>query len=793
MKRRALACLFFGAASIAASASAQEIEHYTVVEGDTCGTIAERYYGSPRRYDRIHEHNPDLGPMPHHLHAGQVLEIPLPREQGSAATLTDARGSVHAARPGSDSMTTAHIGEGLDTGGRVGTGERSSAELTFRSTTVAAIREQTLVIVHGTSVEHVREEGGHAELREGSLLSRLSSLSGGAALRVDTPSSEVDLHQGEASVSVTGGDTSVSVHSGSTASVRAQDQSVDVPSGHGTVVHRGRPPTPPRPLPAPPSWASGESRTFLGDASTGATLHGSWLAVEHASAYRVEIARREDGRDLVFSAQVDPTVTHFEAYHFPAGAYFVRVASVDADRLEGRPASPERFEVVPVRFLAPGEVAPAPGTTPVDVLEELDALADAAMFASAAPPPPEALRGARVVVPDGVVCAMGASEPSHELMLETIGNAFLTCVDAAGSNIAGMNVTVIGLRATIERDGGELGALTRGTSVPISIVLGFGAPDASSLRATADGGVDVTDVTPMDGRLGATLVIAPTASESATITLAASTAPELALATLTVHTVDPPPPPPPPAPPPPPTRSFAVHEAFGAFPNASWVGLRDEQRTGVGGTVGMMVQSARLGEHDPRVRMAIAATAGLFDDYLRIGVAAPLDVMGQSARTADLGARDLFVSLGSRLLNAAQTGGIGLALDVGLWAPTAGASGLNRGRLQFAADFSVRIADRVALRTRQAGIFDLASSGSMLWASAYGVDVRIVDPLSIGLEGTTTIGHEDGADWYAGGVGLALGLDCRPVFLSLAGRYGFGDDLWPSMTIALSARAAFDP
>ena len=796
MTRGALALVLV--LSFAARAHAQDaVESYTVQEGDTCGTIAQRIYGSPRRYDRIHEHNPDLGPMPHRLHAGQVLELPLPHEPGAAATLTDARGAVRAGRSGEATMSTARVGDPLDSGGRVGTGERSTAELTFRSSTVAAIREQTLVIVHGASVEHVREEGGHAELREGSLLSRLSSLSGGAPLVVDTPASEVSLHTGEASVDVTSaGDTAVSVHSGRAASVSAQAQSVEVPSGQGTVVRRGRPPSPPRPLPAAPTWAAGESRSFLGDATTGGTLRGSWLPVDHAGAYRLEIARREDGRDLVFQMHVDSSVTRFEAYHFPPGVYYVRVASVDAERLEGRPPSAERFDILGVRFLAPGEVASTPGSSPVDVLEELDALADAALFATSPPPPPEVLRGSRVIVPDAVVCTIGMLEPSHDLVVagET-GPAFLTCVDASGANVEGLHVDVVGVRAAIHADGGsELGALTRGTTVPVSIALGPGSPDASTLVVTGGDGIEVTSTPRGDREILAALVISATASESETITLASSTAPQLALGTLVVHTLAPPPPPEvEPPPPPPPARPFALHEAFGAFPNASFVGLRDEQRTGVGATIGMLVGSARLGERDPRVRMVAAATAGLFDDYLRISAAVPLDLIGQASRTADLGARDLFVSLGSRLLDSARTGGIGLALDVGLWTPSAGASGLDRGRLQFAADFSVRIAERVALRTRQAGIFDLTSNGSMLWASAYGVDVSIVQPLTIGLEGTTTLGREDGRDWYAGGIGLALGLDARPVFLSLAGRYGFGDDLWPTMTIAFSARASFDP
>ncbi len=783
-----------GAASVV---QAQDtLEPYTVQEGDTCGTIAERWYGSPRRYDRIHEHNPDLGPMPHHLHAGQVLQLPLPRERGADATVTDARGTVRAQRSSESTMSGAHIGEDLDSGSRVSTSERSSAELTFRSSSVAAIREQTLVIVHGASVERVREEGTHAELREGSLISRLSSLSGHAPLVVDTPVAQVQVGEGETSVDVarTSGDTAISTHSGHASNVHAtpagvEHTSVEVPSGHGTIVRRGHPPTPPRPLPVAPAWSAGEARSFLGAIDSGGTMRGSWLPAPSASAYRVEIARREDGRDLVFQVEVAASVTRFEAYHFPAGRYFVRVATLDADRLEGRPANGEPFEIVGVRFLSPGEVAPDAASNPVDVLEELDALADAALFATSAPPPPEVLRGARAMVPEGVVCAMGASEPSHELVLDTLGTGFLTCVDGAGQNIAGMDVDVIGIRARLlAEDGSPLGPIVRGTSAPVRIRLDAGAPDESAILVTSAIGASITDVTShADAELAATVSVALDAPESIALTLASRDAPTLALETLTVHVEDPPPPPPPPPAPP-----FRLHEGLGAFAMPSWVGLRDEQRTGFGGTLGMTVASARLGENDPRVRMIAGVNAGFFGEYLRIAAVVPLDILGQASRTADRGARDVFFSVGSRVLSSASTGGFGLAFDLGMWAPTAGPGGLNRGRLQIASDLSLRIADRVALRSRQAGIFDLDANGSMLWASAYGLDVLAVSLLTIGVEGTMTIGHEDGRDWYAGGVGLALGLDLAPVFLSLAGRYGFGDDLWPTATIALNARAAFD-
>ena len=62
--------------TLAASASAQEKPDYTVVAGDTCEGVAKKVYGDPKRYDLLHEANPELGPMPHHLKAGMVLRTP---------------------------------------------------------------------------------------------------------------------------------------------------------------------------------------------------------------------------------------------------------------------------------------------------------------------------------------------------------------------------------------------------------------------------------------------------------------------------------------------------------------------------------------------------------------------------------------------------------------------------------------------------------------------------------------------------------------------------------------------
>lgn len=793
--RWAQAALILGVSALApARTSAQEIEDYTVAPGDSCASIAQRFYGSPRRYDRIHAHNPDLGPTPHRLRPGTVLHLPLPHESGADATVTDARGSVRRQLPTDTSWDGARIGDELDTGSRVSTGERSSAELTFRTSTVAAIRAETLVIVHGGSVQSAREEGSRAVLREGSILARLSSLSEGAPpLLVETPEAQLELGDGETSLRARNGNSSVSVHHGAGARVRAQGGEVAVGAGNGTFVRRGAPPAPPRPLPSPPSWAAGP-RAFLGlypsGEILGGTLSGSWLPVASAAHYRVEIARREDGRDLVFQSDVPASVTQFEAHGLPPGRYFVRVATYDADWLEGRPPAPEAFEIIGARLLRPGEPPPAPSTG-LELLEELDAVGDAALLLIEAPPTPQVLVGTRVLVPDGVVCAIGASEPSHDLVLTQEGDGFLTCIDGAGTNIAGMHVGVVRLRARVlDEAGAPIGEIARERPTAVRIAIEANDLPLAELAVAASGG-EVSEPVLEGETLRTTL--SPTASAAGPITLAfaARSARELVLGTVEIAVEAPAAPIEEPLPAP--ARRIALHEGLGLFAMPSWVGLRDEQRTGTGGTIGVMVASARLGERDPRLRLIAGASAGLFEEYLRLSASAPLDVIGQAARSADRGARDLYVSIGSRLARTEDTGGLGLALELGAWAPTAARSGLDRARLMIAADASLRFLDRLTLRTRQAGIFDLVSAPSLLYASAWGFDVAIAGPLTAGLEGTMTIGREDGRDWYAGGIGIGVGIDLAPVVISFAGRYGFGDDLWPEVSGAMNVRASFDP
>jgi nucleoid-associated protein YgaU len=49
---------------------------YTVVDGDTLGSIAKHFYGEPKKYTQIFKANTDILEHPDRISVGQVLAIP---------------------------------------------------------------------------------------------------------------------------------------------------------------------------------------------------------------------------------------------------------------------------------------------------------------------------------------------------------------------------------------------------------------------------------------------------------------------------------------------------------------------------------------------------------------------------------------------------------------------------------------------------------------------------------------------------------------------------------------------
>lgn len=419
------------AALVPARASAQDTVapdpgdtiDYEVQPGDTCVRIAQRVLGDRRRTDALHACNPELGPPPHRLTPGMHLRIPRDPSAPSAgpdARVTQVERRVDARPPEREAWDRAARGLELHRGWRVATHERSSAELTFRDTTVVELRADTLVVVFGGTGGALRRGGTTAQLDRGTLRSRLGELSGRQTMTVESPGAQAELRGGTALVTVEeDGTARLANHEGGPATLRSNDvrgAAVRVPQGMGSQVRRGERPTRPRPLPAAPAWTGGERVRFLATAE-GGTVLASWQPVEGAAWYRVEIARRADGREPVFATEVDASATRLEAHRVPPGAYFVRVSTIDREHFEGRPGEAREVRLEEARL------EPAP--------EASDLIEDAPITVAA---------GTRMILPEGVTCAVAGEAPAGEVVLAP--DVELTCVAADGTTVGPLDVEV---------------------------------------------------------------------------------------------------------------------------------------------------------------------------------------------------------------------------------------------------------------------------------------------------------------------------------------------------------------
>ena len=466
-----LSQLLFTVLASAPPQSDPELFRYEVQPGESCAAIAGRFFGSRKRYDLIHKHNPGMGPTPHKLVPGTILLLPKPKGSGPDAEVTARSRQVQARSPKDEAWTDAVTGFDLWRGWRVNTLERASAEVTFRDTSKVWMRENTLVIIYGSTAgkSRARATGTKAQLDRGALRSRLDELAG---LTVETPSAQAELRGGDVLVTVDDAGTSrVANHGTGKAEVRGRGVSrkkrVRLPSGTGSKVRRGKAPSPPRPLPATPIWDTANSTRFVVPHDGGGTFRGAWTSVDEAVSYRVEIGLQKAGGFTLSSVTVPANATRFEAHNLPAGTYFATVSAIDDDKFESKPSRLYKAELVPVTLTGPdGGAVPIPAASG----DEL-----------APPTPLTVLPGTTVAAPAGVSCQLPAE----------VGVQALSCTDKAGAPIPSFPLNVA-----------ELNGKVKGTQPPVELRVGDvreielevqGAPEMpEGLEVVGFGGVEVT-------------------------------------------------------------------------------------------------------------------------------------------------------------------------------------------------------------------------------------------------------------------------------------------------------------
>lgn len=715
----------------------------TVREGETCRSLAARVYGDPDAYDRIHAHNPQMGPPPHRLEAGTVLRVARPEPP---ARLTAVQRVVERRDPDDAAFAAARAGQSLPRGTQVRTHEASSAEITFLDRAEVTVRERTLVIVYGGRRRLVERAVTRAELERGALRSRLGELAGRRPLEVATPSSQASL-DGDAVVSVEDDGTSrVANHGDRPATVVAGGARVVLPGGTGTVVRRGERPARPRRLLAAPRWRADHRGPVLGFVGRGATLRGGFDSVRGAARYRVEIAQRPDGGELLTTLELDGAASRFEAAGLPEGTIYVSVASIDDAGLEGRRSPWRAFSVRLARLVAPGggEV-------------ELDRV------------PPRVLPGTWLVAPRGLSCALGDEDASTMITLRSPGPATLQCTDGAGSELSPLEVEVapphVIVGGVLVRDRvSTLELSLSGTPLPAASVLAVRAPDGFRAgRVSGEGGALSAEVhappnAPARVHIALEIVAGAERIALASVELPVRDPEGAALATE--------------EPPTEPERAIPVVQgALGDLAWPSMLSLRDERRGGLGAWI--YVAPIATGA-DPQVRAGVGARAQLPGVPIRLAFASQLDLLARPNEVDRRGEADLLGSIGALVLDE-ELGTI--AIDVSAWFPTRGEpESLGRVRLAPSLEGRVTPIDWLVIRTRQGALIDATSDGARLWAFALGLDVAALEWLGVGVELDGSIGRfadRDGAALLLGG-GVELRLS--PFELALGARFALTDE-----------------
>jgi hypothetical protein len=619
--------------------------------------------------------------------------------------------------------------------------------VTFQDGAIVQLRQNTLIIIYGAPSGAARRRTTEATLERGTLRSRLGEL----RLDVKTPTAEAGLESGSSVVSVDGEGTSrLSNHEGGEARFSvAAGEAVRVKPGYGSKAKRGdRSPTKPAPLPPSPAWAGDTSLTFTGTRSAGGTVRGSWLPVAEAVRYRIEIAKGSDGREVMVSTTAPASTTSFEVHRLPDGDYFARVSAIDSDGFESPPSSGLALLVRLAEVVPPGAQKAAEITSATDDRTE-------------PPPPTRVLPGTALVSPEGYRCGM-AGEPAVEtLTLSEGGTHEVVCTATSGSSSATLAVTVVApTLEVLEPD--PIEPLVRGaepTLFRVSAKSELPLPDTTRVRVSE--GIAAEELS-SSGDV-TRLMLSATRESPDTAELELVTGPEeseVVLSMLPLVTALPD------------ELDFAPNEALGLTLSPDLLGLTNDRREGTGafftlGYVGDLPSRTSYWRGTVGVEVAPIRR-------VRIGLAVPADFSKTGLLPQARGDQDLLVWGGYRIFMRRD---FSLYSELGVWFPLRQrAESISRPRFAPSLEASYLVVDRLLFRTRQGAILETSSGGPFLWASAYGLDIKIVRLFSLSLELDVALGRALGEGVTRVGGGPGLSVLAGPVSIYAAARFAATDD-----------------
>jgi hypothetical protein len=565
------------------------------------------------------------------------------------------------------------------------------------------------------------------------------------------PVAEAALEGGSSVVSVDAEGTSrLSNHEGGKARFAVQKgEAVTVEPGFGSKAKRGdRRPIEPVPLPRSPSWTVEGPLAFVGTRDLGATVGAAWAPVSKATEYRIEVSKGRDGAEVVLATAAPATATSFELHRLPEGDYFVRVSAVDAGGFESVPSVPLGLQVRLVEIRPPG------GTRTAEAGLDLDRRASA-------PPPLRVLPGTTLIAPDGYRCAAGGVPPSKTITLSASGSRDVVCTSVEGNSSATLSLSVSAPALEIVEPKPPV-PLVRGAkpiALRISVKSDLALPDDTRFRVPD--GIVAEELSSSRGVARLMLGATEDSPDEFELELVSETEDrEAVLASLSMNTV------------PPDRLDFAPNEALGLSLSPDLIGLTNDRREGSGA----FVTAGYVGDLPSR-NAYYRGTVGVEVspvERVRIGLAIPADFGEKGLLPQARGDQDLLLWGGYRVLMRRD---LSVYTELGVWVPLRErASSIARPRFTPTAELSYLMVDRLLFRTRQGAILETSARGPFLWASAYGIDVKVVRLFSISLELDVALGRALGEGVTRVGGGPGLSILAGPAAFYLAARFAATDD-----------------
>ncbi|MFM0551793.1 FecR domain-containing protein [Paraburkholderia sediminicola] len=320
---------------------------YLTHEGDTLYDIAGRYMRDPNDWAVLSRLN--HVPAPRRMPAGIALLLPadkLKQEQESARVIATSGPAEHAF--GKNPYVPLAEGTTLGEGDRIRTGDNGFVTLelpdgshvtvgqnglldigTLRRTTLTGAGDRMLQLKNGeveSQVTHATKKDDRFQIRSPSVVAGVRGTRFKVAYDGDARTTAVEVLDGAVGVdpAAPGGRASAPPPG-----VPLQASAQLVKARFGSVTRAGGAiGGPVELLPAP-------ALTQPAKVQDGKTVAFDLVPADHAVAYRVQIARDADQLDLIRDQRVSEP--HADFGDLADGTYFVRIAAIDANGLDGLP------------------------------------------------------------------------------------------------------------------------------------------------------------------------------------------------------------------------------------------------------------------------------------------------------------------------------------------------------------------------------------------------------------------------------------------------------------------------